>query len=229
MKKYRKYLLIMIIILITIVFYYFKNTTTYSEIVKIFSSREALARYVSGFRREGPVIFFIIQVIQVIISPIPGSVTTIVGGSLFGLASGFLLNTASIFLGSIIAFLLAKTYGKAIVIRLVGDEKYNRYYKRFTSQYSVFLLALFLLPFFPDDLFCLLAGLSPMSFWIFIIILAFGRTPVIFIQTLVGAGLIEFDLTGWILMGVIALIVLLLVIRYKEKWEGWFLEKMEEG
>ena len=55
-----------------------------SGLLALFSSTERLQEYVRGFGPAAPIIFFVLQAVQVILSPIPGNVTTLAGGALFG-------------------------------------------------------------------------------------------------------------------------------------------------
>ena len=77
-----------------------------------FESVETLQEYIKGFGIFGPVALIILQAIQVIFPILPGFLGCAVGAVLFGSAGGFWCNYIGISAGSIIAFLLAKKYGK---------------------------------------------------------------------------------------------------------------------
>lgn len=68
--------------------------------LEIFTSVEALQAYVRGFGAWAPAIFILLQIAQVIFAPIPGNVTTLAGGALFGFWPSFFYSTIAIFLGS---------------------------------------------------------------------------------------------------------------------------------
>lgn len=70
---------------------------------RLFGSPEALRGYVSGFGAWAPVAFFLAQVAQVILAPIPG-VTTVVGPLLFGPWFGTALVLAGGMVGSVVLF-----------------------------------------------------------------------------------------------------------------------------
>ena len=91
---------------------------------------------------------------------IPGGVSCVIGVAFFGPLWGFVYNFIGISTGSIINFLLAKRYGKNIVLKLVSQNNYDK----------LFAIAMFV-PCAPDDLLCFLAGLTPMSLKKFIFII----------------------------------------------------------
>jgi len=81
-----------------------------------------MQEYISGFGLAAPVIFMLIQIIQVIISPIPGNITTLAGGALFGFWEAFIISSIAITIGSTIAFLIAKVFGRRLVVWMIGKK-----------------------------------------------------------------------------------------------------------
>lgn len=61
--------------------------------LEVFKSTQALQDYVEGFGVWAPLAFILLQLIQVIVAPIPGNVTTLAGGALFGFLPAFLYST----------------------------------------------------------------------------------------------------------------------------------------
>lgn len=138
----------------------------------MFSSAEALQAWVDGFGAAAPVVFFVLQVVQVIVSPIPGGATTLVGAMLFGFWPAFVLSTAAVLTGSLLAFGLARVFGRQLVIRLVGPKITERYLGAMTSRARIALLLMFLLPVFPDDALSFVAGLTGLSWPFFVFVTA---------------------------------------------------------
>lgn len=190
-----------------------------AELRQIFASRESLRAFLISFGWWAPVVFFVLQIAQVIFSPIPGNVTTLAGGAIFGLAEGFILSGAGIIVGSLLAFFLARLFGQRAVILLVGEKHFARYNRLVTGKGGVGLALLFLLPFFPDDLLCLLAGLSALPARLFLLFLVIGRLPMTLLATLLGAGLLSFSLWQWIVIGVLILVILFVFFKYGERIE----------
>lgn len=140
---------------------------------EIFTSQEKLTEFLSSIGIWGPIIFIIIQIIQVVIPIIPGGVSCAVGVLVFGPYCGFIYNYFSIVLGSIIAFLIAKKYGLPLINRMFNKkliDKYIGWLDKGNKFEKLFALAIFL-PVAPDDFLCYLAGLTKMTLKKFTIIL----------------------------------------------------------
>jgi uncharacterized membrane protein YdjX (TVP38/TMEM64 family) len=219
--------MIMLAVLVTGLLFWFVLGPHGDEIKRIFSSREAVRVFLQPFGFWAPTIFFLLQVAQVIFSPLPGSVTTLAGGLIFGVGPGFLLSSAGVLVGSLLAFVLARLLGQRVVIHLIGQKQYERYNRCFASKLGLSLVILFLLPFFPDDVLCLLAGLSSLPVSIFVLFLLVGRLPGIFLTTLIGAGVLSFSPWEWITIGVCSLGVLIVYLKYGDAFEQWLQQKMK--
>jgi len=173
--------------------------------LEVFSSQASMREWVSGFGVWAPAAFFLIQMLQVIVSPIPGSVTTLVGGALFGLWPAFGISTAAVLAGSLLAFGLARAFGRPLVSRLVGPKITEKYLGAMTSRTRIALLLMFLLPFFPDDALSLIAGLTGISWVFFFVAILITRPWGLLFSSLVGSGFVTIPLWGWIPIGVASL------------------------
>ncbi len=139
----------------------------------IFTDHDALSNFLARVGIWGPLIFIVIQILQVIIPIIPGNVSCAVGVLVFGPVYGFIYNYFSIILGSVIVFFLSRRYGMGIIRRLFSEKTIDKYIswldenKRFEK---LFALAIFL-PVAPDDFLCYLAGVTKMTFKKYLLIL----------------------------------------------------------
>lgn len=133
--------------------------------IGIFTSKEKMEAFIRPFGIWGPLVFVLIQVVQVVLPVIPGGISCLGGVLLFGPFYGFLYNYIGICIGSLFAFLLARRYGRDFVIRISGQRIYDKYIgwldrgKKFDIGFA---LAIFF-PMAPDDFLCYLAGLTHMS------------------------------------------------------------------
>jgi len=196
-----------------------------------FETRESVRNWVRSFGVWAPLVFFALQFVQVIISPIPGSVTTIAGGMLFGFFYGFVLSLAAVFLGSIAAFLLGKSFGRPLVERIAGKSVVDKYMTSVSSRQRIVLIMMFLLPFFPDDLLCLIAGLSAMRLPQFSLIVILTRPWGLLFSALAGSGLLKMTWWGWAIIAVAAGILFVFSLKYapaiEERTHSW-IEKLEK-
>lgn len=158
----------------------------------LFSDMESLKQFIAEGGIWGPLIFVLIQIIQVIIPIIPGGVSCAAGVVLFGPWAGLLYNYVGIVIGSFINFYLARKYGTTLVKSFVSESTYDKYSnwldkgKKFDK---FFALAIFF-PVAPDDFLCMLAGLTKMSLKRFSAIILLGKPASIamYSLTLIYAG-----------------------------------------
>lgn len=143
----------------------------------IFSSQENLKTFIAGFGMIGGLVFVLIQIVQVVIPIIPGGVSCLAGVLLFGAGMGFLYNYIGICIGSILAFLIAKAYGRPLLEKMFQPkliEKYESWTQTKNRFAKLFAVAIFL-PVAPDDFLCYLAGTTNMSLKLFTAIILLGK------------------------------------------------------
>lgn len=143
----------------------------------IFTSTKTFSTYIISLGLLAPVVFTLVQGVQVVIPILPGAIGCAVGVIAFGPVWGFLLNYIGISLGSIAAFLIAKKYGMDTVKKLVKEQSFQKYLKWIHKGHlfdKFFTLAIFA-PVAPDDLLCYLAGLTKMSLKKFTAIIMLGK------------------------------------------------------
>lgn len=139
----------------------------------LFTSPEALSAFLQKIGIFGPLLFIVLQIVQVIFPIIPGGVSCAVGVLVFGPFWGFVYNYFSILLGSIIVFLISKKYGMRIIKKLFKKqtiEKYIGWLDKESRFSKLFAFAIFM-PVAPDDFLCYLAGITKMSLKKFVTII----------------------------------------------------------
>jgi uncharacterized membrane protein YdjX (TVP38/TMEM64 family) len=147
------------------------------EGIDLFENREQLRAYLQSWGPRAPLAFIAIQALQVVISPIPGELTGLLGGFLFGTTLSVVYSMAGLTLGSAAAFLLARIIGQPLVNLAISQKTMEKF--RFVTQVrgTVATLVLFLIPGFPKDVLSYLLGMSPMSFLTFLVVCGIGRIP----------------------------------------------------
>ena len=155
----------------------------------IFTSRDQLELFIRQSSFWGPLLFIVIQIAQVVIAVIPGGLTCLAGVVVLGPWYGFLYSAVGIIIGSCINFYLARRYGEKFIRLFVSDETYEKTKKKFLTgkKFDVVFTAAILLPCAPDDVLCMLAGLTDMSWRKFLTILFLGRPVTIVVYSLGGA------------------------------------------
>jgi uncharacterized membrane protein YdjX (TVP38/TMEM64 family) len=132
---------------------------------------------VRDFGPWAPVAYTSLQVIQVVFAPIPGQTLGFLGGYLFGAVAGTAYSMLGVVVGSWVVFRLARTYGRSAVESWMTDAVLERFDGFVDETGEVALFVVFLLPAFPDDAICFLAGLSELRERRFLLLLVVGRFP----------------------------------------------------
>jgi len=138
------------------------------------ASQEAVRQKVEPYGAWAPVAFVVIQIIQVIITPISHYTVGLAGGFIFGPVYGTFLNLIGRIIGHTAAFIIAHYLGRPL-LRLGLSEKSLAKYDRYIGGSGFFLFLAYWLPFFPDDELSYIAGFSKMSWRRFMIANVFGQ------------------------------------------------------
>jgi len=190
--------------------------------VRFFLSKKRLLAFLDSLGPWGFAGFIVLQSLQVVVAPVPGELTGLLGGYLYGPYLGIALSTVGLTLGSVMAFVLARVFGRPFVEKCVSTATLQRfdYLLHHKGAFLVFLL--FLIPGFPKDYLCYVLGLGHLSVLEFVIIGGTGRLFGTVLLTL-GGNFIRLH-QYWrfsILVGV-ALILIFLAMAYRDKLEALF-------
>lgn len=185
-----------------------------SGLLESIDSTAELREWIAGYGAWSGVVFFLVQMLTVIFAPIPSNVTTLAGALALGFMQGFVLSAAAVFAGSVLMFLLARKLGAKFVSRFVEKGTIAKYMPLIEEKRDVFLFMAMLLPFFPDDALCIIAGLTGMSTFRFCVITLITRPWGLLFAALVGGGVISLPLWGWVLIIAAVAGVFVLSLKY---------------
>lgn len=207
-KKHIIYFLMTSILLFLIYFSLKKYTSFYHDPILI-------KKYVLRFGRFGFIFFILIQVFQVILFFIPGEITQIAGGYIYGTIIGTLLSMIGITLGSIATFIIARKYGDRLLEKILPQKEFvkiKNLINKPKNKKIVFIL--FLIPGFPKDIVGYVSGITRIKLRTFIILASIARFPGIIISNYFGSNLYH---NNYIAVSVIVVITIaLLVLSFKK-------------
>lgn len=172
----------------------------------------ALRTYLADQAPWSQLIFFGLQVCSVIIAPIPSNIVAAAGGAVFGIWQGFLITIPAVMIGSCTTFCLARTLGKNFADRVIRGKLSPHYLDLLERKRDSFLILSFFFPFFPDDLLCIMAGLTDISFRRFFLIALLTRPWGLLAASFFGGSLCSFSwksLPIWILGAVLFIVGLI--------------------
>ena len=128
-------------------------------------------------------------------------------------------------IGSTIAFFIGRIFGKKVVTWCIGEESMEKYANVVGKKGNALFVIMQVLPFFPDDILAMLAGLSPMSLTFFFVSMLIVKCLYIGIVCFMGSGsIIPFTGWGipvWITIFVLIVIAFILFCKHQEKIESW--------
>jgi uncharacterized membrane protein YdjX (TVP38/TMEM64 family) len=213
---------LLLCILAGVVFFilYQYNSQLWTRVVRLYDTlydRHQLKGLISSFGAYSPLAYILLQIIQVIVAPIPGGAIEFLGGYLFGVKAGFFYSMIGLFLGSWMAFSLARIFEKVAVEKFVSEQTRRKFDYLVEHEGVILSFVLFLIPGFPKDALCYILGLTPMHLGIFLIISTIGRIPGTLIACLQGGKAFDHQYyTFGILLGASALVLLVFYIYHEE-------------
>lgn len=215
---YKLLLSTIVMVAVVVVAYIILYETGILETIKSF---EALKQLILDTRQWGVITFIGITFLQVVFLPLPAAVTVLIGVAIYGPTVSFILSTIGTVLGSLVTFVLGKIFGKKLVIWMVGEEKTEKYAEMLNDKGRFAFVMMMLFPGFPDDILCLVAGVTAMSYKFFITSIVITRPVMIAVYSYFGSGhIIPFSGWGipvWIAIFCLGVLLFLLINRYKDK------------
>lgn len=160
------------------------------EILYMAANPDVFKAKLSSYGASGIIIFIGIQTVQVIIAALPGDLTQIAGGYIYGTLMGSLYSMIGITFGSIMAFYASRLLGYSLINLFVSRElleKFSFLINHPRSEIAMFIL--FLIPGLPKDTLCYLAGITPVKPVTFFIISSTARIPALVASSYIGANL----------------------------------------
>ncbi len=199
------------------------------DLLKVFFSQELLEEFLARYGNVSAIVFVVVQFLQVTIVPIPSAITTLAGVALFGVWKSFLLSNIGVVAGSMFAFFLGRKLGSKLFVWIGGQDSFERYLHIVKGRDKFMLFIMFLLPFFPDDFLCILAGVTTMTYGGFFLMMMLVRPVTILALSGVFKGLVSIPFSGWglvvwalVIVGVVGLFVL--GWKYGEKIEQYLIK-----
>lgn len=207
-------ILISIVLFAIIVFY----RHAIANLLHIIGDQEAVSAYLQSYGAWGPTILFVLMVAQVFIAVIPGHALMVTAGYAYGMTGLFVVITSTI-LGSQIAFFIARNYGRSLIYRLASTQIIERWDGMARNQGTMFYFFSFVLPIFPSDLMCYVAGLGKIAPRKFLLANILGRSVVAISITVIGMYGLNPPLAFWLITigGLAALFI------------GWFIFKKRKN
>jgi len=186
---------------------------------EIFSNSDVLRDEIESYGNFGKLIYVLINFLQTTLIPITNIPTIFAGTYIYGPLEAANLAIIGVLLGSVVSFYIGRIFGTKLLIWVIGEEKLEKYLSMMKGRENVVFFLTMLLPGFPDDIICMIAGLTPMKFKFFGITLLITRTIPIYL-TAYGASLIPLNnIWGWIIWISIYIIIFYIGQKILRNWD----------
>jgi uncharacterized membrane protein YdjX (TVP38/TMEM64 family) len=196
-----------------------------SGFFSVVESPEKFAEYLEKSGRWMPIAYIVLQFLQVLILPIPSFVSTMAGVALFGALPTLLYSYCAIVPASIIAFFFGRKLGRKAVSWMIGESTLVKWQNKLKGKDNLILTTMFLLPLFPDDILCFVAGLSSMSNKYFLGMILICRL-INLCGTTFSIDFIPFTtwwgILLWVLLGIVFTLLFIYIYKRTDKIETLF-------
>jgi uncharacterized membrane protein YdjX (TVP38/TMEM64 family) len=152
----------------------------------------------------------------------------------YGLPVGFLLNLTVTTFAGLVAFSIARKWGRPVVDRLAPAQVIDRWDAAARHHGFVFFLMSFMLPLFPTDTMNYVAGLSLIPWPQYALASILGRGPLIFLFTFLGAhgtdiAALGLSPTVWLIIGVVVVALYVVWLIFFRRLVSGVFEAMRQG
>ncbi len=151
---------------------------------------------------------------------LPGQALAVANGWLFGFWRGLLLSHAAVLLGSALALLLARRWGRAVVARCLSPARVARVDELASHHGGPFFFLIFLLPMLPDDLACWAIGLTRLPLLRTFTLLAVARLPGVAVAVWFGSHASGLGPRGWLWLAGLAVAAVGLYATQRRRLEA---------
>lgn len=187
---------------------------------KYFTNSDFIKGEIEKFGTWGKVIYVFLNFLQTTVIPITNIPTIFAGTYIYGPFEGATLAIIGVLIGSVVSFYIGRIFGTKLLTWILGEKELNKYLDMMKGREKVVFFLTMLLPGFPDDIICMIAGITPMRFRFFSITLIITRTIPIYL-TAYGASIIPLNTVwGWIIWIAIYVIIFYIGQKILRNWDS---------
>ena len=176
----------------------------------------------SSIERVGPfapVIFFLLNVVQIVVAPIPGYPVQVLGGILFGFIPGSIYTVGGMVAGGTLAAWLGRRLGRPWLKKRLGAETLaywseTAHIDSFWTWWIILLIPLGDVPYF-------IAGLGRIRLSTFALAILTSRGPFTVLIVWTGDSVIDLPLTAIAVLMAVVGIVVIIGFSQAERIEAW--------
>lgn len=177
-------------------------------------------------KNAGPVgvlILLLLQFLQVVVAFIPGEITQLAAGILYGPLWGSLIIAFGCVISSAFVYVLVHKLGAPFVRSLVPEKQMRRFDKfEASGKLNIIVFILFLIPGLPKDIFTYVIPLTSMRLRTFLLLTTIGRIPGIVVSTYAADGIFAGRWTESVILFAVLAAIALVGVIFNEKIVNFF-------
>lgn len=174
------------------------------ELIEQINSLEKAEFYLNRYQGQSYLIYLGIQIIQIVVSVIPGQFMNMAAAWLFGFPIALVLSVAGAIIGTFFTYGMAKLLGRKAIKTLLNPEKHDNLLRRLNSKKAyITVFVLYLVPGLPKDILGYIAGISNVKLIPFLFISIAGRLPALAVSVMVGSMLHKESYIGVVIISVL--------------------------
>lgn len=157
------------------------------DIIKSFFELEQILAFIEKYRSFGPFVGILLPLIEAFLPFLPLVLFVMANANAFGLWLGFLYSWIGASAGAYLVFLIIRKYGHTKVLAFIREQKQVKKLMRWLERHGfgpIFLLLCF--PFTPSAVVNIVAGLSRLGIYQYMLAVIGGKMVMIFMMSYIG-------------------------------------------
>lgn len=189
--------------------------------VRYFRNPEEIRLLVKSWGIWAPLGVIILQLIQIVVAPLPGNMMSFASGYALGFWPTIVWLILGVLGGATLAFIIAKVSGRRLLRLFVPSEALAKFDALLLKRGLCYIFLLLLVPNPLGDWVYYLAGLTGIGYPIFLLLVFIARLPSNVIECGLGAKAINFGLREWLILVVVAVLLVVGYFLKQRQIEQW--------
>jgi len=192
--------------------------------------QEAFAAWIAELGFRGVVVLFCVQVLQVVLAPLPGGPVQILAGAVYGTWGGLGIMMAGWVAATVLIFSMVRKFGLPLLRRILGDDALKTWsFLANEKKTSMLVFILFLIPGLPKSFLVYLGPLTRLSMFQFTFISVVARFPALLSSTAMGDAAMQGNWPLFFAVFGLTAAAGIVGIHYKDRIIGRFRENGQEN